>query len=426
MDEKNMTEQKIVPLFKSADEARDWVISLINEWAMKSPNALARHPDTGELTPLSELVTELKHIRNERMSRIASKQIDPRFSNDLMQDEGYRIAVTTWVKGQIDRSFRGDDNYKRACDALLKYELSDEDRMKERIKDWSVGTAGSGGSLVPTAFYREVWTRIGLYNQLLNVATVLPTTGKIQVPTGTGRATAYYPGENTTPSGDAGLTTGSITLDPNPLIAYLKLSRKLFEANGIDMTDFLARKFSEGLAYKMLYEMTNGDGDDCPTGFANHTAYSSVTAVSLASTSFSFDDLINLEFAINEEYAPFCAYMLSRKGLKQTAKLKDQDDNPIWNRPAEGRPGLLNGQPYIVNSTISNTIDISGENTTEIYWGDWQAYHVAVMQDMRLALSDQAGTAFLDEQVWVKMTAYNDGQLADENAIVYLSGVDAD
>lgn len=408
------------PVFKTVDEAKAWVIGVLEEHAKAHPETQARNPETGEIGDIKEILEVLKFQHAERKGLIASRVIDPRFHNDLMQDETYRIAATKWMRGLVDRPFRTNGEYKRAADYLLKFETNED-----RCKDWDAATAGSGGSFVPTGFLREVWSRAGVYNQLRLLATVFPVTGKIQAPTGTGRPTSYWPGENTAPESQAtGITTGSINLDPQELVTYLILSNKLFMTSGIDLTDFLARKFTEGLAYEELNKMTNGDGDGCPKGFANHTAYASVTAVSLETAgTLAFNDLTNLEFALGQEYVPFASYMVSRKALKTISKLQDENKMPVWTRNVEGRPSLINGYPYVVNPLISEAIEISGVNRTEIYFGDWAAYYVAMLQDLKFAVSDTAGDAFIKEQLYVKLVEYVDGQLADQNGLVYLTGV---
>lgn len=347
--------------------------------------------------------------------------VDRHFLPGLMQSEDYRILCTKWVRGYVDKDFRGTAEFRETCKRLADYDaISNPDRAK--TIDSATGAAGA--EFMPIGFESEIWHRVGIYNQMRQLARVLPVAGKVTLPSSATRATAYYTAPATGPAGQSGLVSASITLDPHKLIVWDEVDKKLFYASSVDLTDFLASTFAEAIAYCELDKFTNGTGTNQPTGFANHTAYASVTAVTLeVGLTVSWNDLINLEFTPDAKYRMFGVYQLSTNALKLVAKLKDSDERPIWSRPAEGRPGLINGYPYVLNETISGTISISGANTSEIYFGDWKSYVIGDMKKLGLEMSDQAGDAFKNDSVYVKMVAYNDGELRDQAAIDYLTAV---
>lgn len=398
-----------------------YIKGAIEAWEKKAGGPVQlTAPGTDHLVSSDELTNDITRRTDSIAKEINSGYHDPRFTPGLMQSENYRVLVTKWVHGMVDREARNTE-WREAIKQLGEYEAV---YNPGRSKTIDSGSGSAGAEFMPVGFEREIWHRIGVYNQMRTLARVMPVTGKITFPSSTTRATAYYTAPVTAPAGQSGLASASVTIDPHKLICWDEVDKKLFYASTVDLTDFLASTFAEALAYAELYYFTNGNGTNQPSGFANHTAYSSVTAVSLETgLVLAWNDLINLEYTPDAKYRMFGAYQLSTNALKLVCKLQDADKRPIWTRPVEGKPGLINGYPYVLNETIPGTIALSGLNTTEIYFGDWKAYVIGDMKTLALEMSDQAGDSFKNDTVYVKMVAYNDGKLRDQAAIDYLTGV---
>lgn len=377
-------------------------------------------PGTDQLIGSDELKKDISKRTDSIAKEISSGYHDPRFMPGPMQSETYRILVTKWVHGMINAEAR-NQGWRDAVKQINEYDAS---YYPGHLKTIASNGTGTGAEFMPVGFDKEIWQRIGKYNTMRLLANVVPVAGKVDFPSGTTRARAYYTAPAAAPAGQSGLTSAKVTVDPNKLICWDEVDKKLFYATDVDLADYLARSFSEAIAYEELDRFTNGTGSGQPSGFANHTVYPSVTAVSLETgLVLKWDDLTNLEDTPDPKYQMYGAYQVSRAALKLIKKIKDADGRPIWNRPVEGAPGLINGYPYHRNETISGAIALSGLNTTEIYFGDWAAYIIGDMKRLALEMSDQAGNAFVNDTIYVKLVTYNDGKLRDQAAIDYLTGV---
>lgn len=414
-------------VFKNKQELDDHigsvVMSTLEAWQEKAKangdKLQARDPRSGQTVDADELIREERAKSVSRIKAIEEKSFDPRFTSGLMQSGEYRRLVTDWFKGMFDHGYGKTAEWRDTAAKLAEFEPT-----AERQKTISSASATSGAEFMPTGFEKEIWMRVGNYNVLRQVATVVPVAGKVTFPTSTTRATSYYTASTTAPAGQSAIVSGNVTIDPHKLIVWDEVDKKLFYAGGVDLTDYLATAFADGIGYTELYHMTNGSGTNQPSGFANHTAYSSVTAVTLETgLTLAYADLVNLEFTPDSKYRQFGAYMMSTAAMKLATKLKDTTGQPIWTRAAEGRPQLLNGYPVFLNETILANISISGANTTEIYFGDWKAYLIGDLKQIAFEMSDQAGDAFKNDSVYVKSVCYNDGKLRDEAAIDYLTAV---
>ena len=414
-------------VFKNKQEMDDHisgvVMSTLEAWQEKAKangdKLQVRDPHSGQTVEADELIREEKAKAVSRIRSIEEQQFDPRFSSGLMQSGEYRRLVTDWFKGMFDHGYGKTAEWRDTAAKLAEFEPT-----AQRQKTISSASSGYGAEFMPTGFEKEIWMRVGQYNVLRQVCSVVPVAGKTTFPASNTRATAYYTASATAPAGQSALASANVTIDPHKLIVWDEVDKKLFYAGGVDLTDYLATAFADGIGYTELYYMTNGSGTNQPSGFANHAAYSSVTAVTLETgLTLAYNDLINLEFTPDAKYRQFGSYMMSTAALKLATKLKDSTGQPIWTRAAEGRPQLLNGYPVYLNETILANISISGANTTEIYFGDFKAYIIGELKQVSFEMSDQAGDAFKNDSVYVKTTCYNDGKLRDQAAIDYLTAV---
>jgi len=385
-------------------------------WVEKAKEAEGK---SGEMMNKAfEILNQVNTMRDKSEIR----NWDKRFKSQALQSERYRLDCSKWICGLVHPETK-DQGYK---DAVKRIEDADGEAgtiARERVKVLTAGGAGTGAEFVPTGFRDEIWMRVGAYNVMRQVSTVMPVAGKMTLPSSAARANAYYTGENVAPAAASGVATANATLDPERLVAYDTYSKKWFLMSGIDVTQFLAKKFAEAIAYKECYQFTNGTGVAMPNGFTA-VGYAAVSSVAMAGATLAYGDLISLEDDLDAKYWPYALYMFSKKGFTETKKLVDTTGQPIWTRAAEGEPAQVNGYKYVVNECISETYGTSGAYTTRIYFGDFEAYHIGDLQVLTMGTSDSAGTDdFIKDNIKLKIVSYNDGLLLDEAAINYLTGV---
>ena len=417
---------------KTFESFADFMKFRDEQWEQKMATAVKQaEGKNGEL--MVKAIDAITETNKALQSAMFKNKKDRRFVTDQLQDRGYCEDVSKWLQGIVigDKYTRTDD-YQ---DAMKRIEDADgyegeraagrlENHAKGNQKTLTAATAATLGNLVPTGLRDEIYFRVGNYNIMRQLAMVMPVSGKTSINEGSTRATAYYAAENASPAGASSVTTNQITLDPHRLTCYDTFTTKLLLSSGPDVVSFLARKFGDGIGYTELNAFTNGTGTNQPTGFADDTAYSSVTSVSMLSSSLAYGDLPSLESNLGTPYLPFAAYQVSREGMSLLKSLNATTNHLIWADAQSGGHPTINGYPIWLNETISDVYGSSGSYTTRIYLGDWQAYMIGDLQVLAMDLRDGVGEAnWLQDVVSMKIVSYNDGELIDQNAIVYLDSV---
>jgi HK97 family phage major capsid protein len=179
-----------------------------------------------------------------------------------------------------------------------------------------------------------------------------------------------------TRSEDSTMAFGGRELTPHPLAKLLKLSNKLVRS-----VPNIGTLVAERLGYKQATTeenaFLNGDGAGVPLGVFKASAAGISTGrdvTASAATSFKFDDIIDLEHKVAEQYRESCIFLVHDDFIKRARKLKDGNGQYLWQPSVQlGVPAKINGRDYKVSAYAPNTFT-SGQYTA--IFGDFKWYWI--------------------------------------------------
>lgn len=177
---------------------------------------------------------------------------------------------------------------------------------------------------------------------------------------------------------DSTMAFGRRELHPHPLAKYIKVSKKLIRTS--PNVEAVVR---QRLAYKFAVAeenaFLNGTGVNSPLGVFTASAHGISTGRDMSTgnttTSITFDGLLEAKYYLKQQYWPRARWLFHRDGIKQIAKLKDDDNRYIWAESTRvGEPDRLLGMPVFASEYVPNTF------TSGLYvgiLGDFSFYYIA-------------------------------------------------
>lgn len=283
---------------------------------------------------------------------------------DDQGDKAYREAFIGWVVGGME-ALNGEQRQ-----ALRKGWRSDKEARAQ-----SVGTTTAGGYLVPEGFRRKIVEKMKAYGAVQNEAEVITTDTGNELPWPTNDDTSNVGAllaENTQVT-EQDMAFGIAQLDAYKYTSKLvRVSIEfLQDVDWINAEDFLARKFAERLARIKNQHFTTGTGTAQPNGIVTG-AVSGVTAAGVAA--ITVDELIDLQHSIDPAYrTDSAAFMFNDAVLKATRKLKDGNNNYLWQPSVQaGVPSQFLGARYIIN----NDMAVPATGVKSVLYGDFRAGYV--------------------------------------------------
>ncbi len=312
--------------------------------------------------------------RVERMEKLDDAQRKLEAINE-------RTAAPMEAKESREINVSDEIDYRGAFNEYLRHGFGDLPReAREALREHraqSAGTNSEGGFTVPEELIPELIKSMVAYSPLFdeNITRQLVTSAgnPLTMPTtnDTGN-TAVLLAENAAASEDDA-TFGQITLGAFKFTSGLiKVSNELLQDTAInleaELRSLMAERFGRGIGASL----TTGSGSSEPTGIVT-SAGAGVTADPSA---ISFDDLIDLQHSVDPAYrsAPTTSFMFNDSTLQALRKLKDNEDNYIW-QPASvqtGAAATILGETYVVNQAMA---DIGTTNVSVLY-GDMQKFIV--------------------------------------------------
>lgn len=277
---------------------------------------------------------------------------------------------------------RGLNRLRSEQQELLEAEFSE-------VRAQGVGTDSLGGYTVPEGFRATMTETMLAFGGLANLANVITTSTGNDLPwptnDDTGNEGAILAENTVIP--EQNITLGQRTLGAHMYTSKLvKLSLQLVQDSAFNLEGWLPRKLGERLGRAQAGHYATGTGVAQPQGLTTGATVGK-TGAGGQTTSFIFDDLIDLEHSVDPAYrdASRCRYVMSDSALKALRKLKDADLRPLWVPvPAPGMSAQLNGWSY----TIDNKMPVPAASAKSLAFGDFRAGYlirqVLGMQMVRL------------------------------------------
>lgn len=127
---------------------------------------------------------------------------------------------------------------------------------------------------------------------------------------------------------------------------------ELLGNNAVGLANKIPEMLGTRLARILNEKGTTGNDANTMQGMVTSSAFG-VTAAS--ATAITFDEVIDLEFALGSAYLPGATYMMGRNMLKLLRKLVDGEDRYLWQSGANsGAPDTLNTYRYVINEDMAD------------------------------------------------------------------------
>ncbi|MCP8970566.1 phage major capsid protein [Ectobacillus ponti] len=328
---------------------------------------------------------------------------DDKEKAEVNKDE-YRSVFSKWLTGGVEMLSTEERN-------LLFSQRSEERAM-------SAGTNTAGGYTVPQGFYNKLIEALKFYGGMRDVANVIQTEMGNALPIPSVNDTSQVGAivaENTAVT-QQDVTFGQVTLNAYKYTSKLILvSMELLQDSAFNLEDYLAKALGVRIGRIHNTHFTTGTGTSQPQGVVTGATLGTTGATG-QTTSIVYDDLIELEHAVDIAYRPNAQFMMHDSTLKSLKKLKDSYGRPLW------LPGLAFKEPDTINGykyTLNNDMATMAASAKSMLFGDFSNYWIRDVLGITLVRFNEK---YMDSgQVGFVAFARADGKLvnAGTNPIAY-------
>ena len=251
-----------------------------------------------------------------------------------------------------------------------------------------VATGGAGLFTVPDEAMRPLEIALLAFGGMRQAATVIRTGSGADLPIPNVNDTTnkgVILAENTAAAEQDLVFTQIILKAFKYSSKMLKVSVELMQDNAVNLAEFVGQALGERIGRILNDHFTFGVGTTEPKGIVTE-ATSAFTSV--ASTTVSADELIDLQYSVDLAYRsnPGAAYMFNDSTAKIIRKLKGGDGQYIW------QPGLIAGQPdsLLGHRVVINQSMASLATTAKgVLFGDIGKYWIRDVMDITLLRLDE-------------------------------------
>lgn len=248
------------------------------------------------------------------------------------------------------------------------------------------GVAQEGGYLTPTEWDRTINNRLLVVSPMRGICFVQPTSKDSFTKLFNNRgAGSGWVGETDARPETNTPTLGSLTYKPGEIYANPSATQQMLDDDEIDLEAWLASEVDGEFALQEGAAFLAGSGVNKPTGIltyvtggANAAAHpwgDIKTVASGAAATLTAESIIDLIYALPEEYTGEARFVMSRTTQAAIRKLKDGDGNFLW------QPSMQAGQPATLSGySITSMAGMPGiaANSTPILFGDFRRGYMIV------------------------------------------------
>jgi HK97 family phage major capsid protein len=301
---------------------------------------------------------------------------------------------------------RAFQTYLRMGEANMPHDMKESLKQRKLEKrangegaptNGHIGTYSDLGYFVPTGFVNAVEIATKWYANLMDAFGSITTGSGNPLPYPTSNDTtqkASQIGENAGPVSEQDLTANQVVFGAWKYTSgIIRASLELVEDSAFDIESFVAKQM--GIRFGREWEdvLTNGDGDNKPTGILIAIADAGITPV-IAQGSVSNDgitgntgvnsvgywDLVNLEHSVDKSYRKGASYMMHDTTVASLQKVLDKFGRPLFVPGINGEPDKVNGYPIVVNNSMPQI----AASATSIVFGDLSKFLVRRVMDFRV------------------------------------------
>ena len=266
---------------------------------------------------------------------------------------------------------RASDKYRRTFwNAMRRKSFYDVENALQ------VGTDSEGGYLVPDEFEHTLVEALEEENFFRGIATVIQTSsGDRKIPVVATKGTAsWIDEEGAYPESDDSF--GQVSIGAYKVATMLKVSDELLNDSVFDLEAYISKEFGRRIGTKEEEAFFTGDGKGKPTGIFNAAGGAS-DGVTTAAASITFDDVMDLFYALKSPYRRKAVWVLNDTTVKALRKLKDNNGNYIWQPSVQaGQPDMILNRPYHTSAYVPEV----AAGAKVMAFGDFSYYWIADRQ----------------------------------------------
>lgn len=285
-------------------------------------------------------------------------------------------------------------------------------------------TNTAGGYTIPEGFAGRIVEYMKFISELLNYASILRTDTGNTIPFPINDDTSNT-GELIGENADLSSSSADLVFSVYNLGAYkfsskmIKVSSELLQDNGVNLTDYLAKKLAERVARITNTYFTIGTGSSQPQGYLASSA-ASRGGVTASTSTFTFAEMVAFQDSIDPAYRSGAkvAWAMHSNILSEIKQLSiaSSTDGAVWVPSFRvGEPDRILGKPYFINQAMSST---SATGDKILAYGDFSKFNIRIVNDFTLrSLSERY--AEYDQVAWFGLMRA-DSFLEDTSALKYL------
>lgn len=295
------------------------------------------------------------------------------------------------------------DDYKGAFEEYARKGLSALNG--EKLAALQVGTDSEGGYIVPESFETKIVEILQDVNPFRSVANVIRTASDRNIPVESSIGSFAYVAEE----GAYGLSDPAfsrVVLGAHKSGGIIKVSEELLQDAFFNLETYLSNVAGRRFANLEEASFCTGNGSSAPQGLFNPTYSNNVTGAVSATAAITSDDLIDVFHSLGRQYRSNATWLMNDDAVKLIRKLKDQDDQYLWQPGLQaGQPDTILGRPVIVSTQAT----APAADAKSVIFGDMQYYTIADRAGISAQKLNELYAA--NGQVGYKFTARNDAKV---------------
>ncbi|PZP84211.1 MAG: phage major capsid protein [Azospirillum brasilense] len=338
---------------------------------------------------------QFKQVNDARLGEIERKgHADPLYNehlkniSDALDQHKRRIDQIETVHARPGADMAGapfameqGSEYKAAFRNYLR-KGSDAGLEALQLKALSVGTDTNGGYLVPNQMGETIVRIVNESSPMRALASVETiSSDSLDLIEDTTDMDAVWADETTARDNDTNTATiGRNTIDTFEMYAQPKATQKLIDDGAIDIEQWIAEKVADKFARLEATAFISGNGTTAPKGILTYTAGTAFGQVQQVPTGTSAvitaDSIIQLFYALKDEYSKRATFLMHRTTLQAVRLLKEATTNQYLWQPglAAGTPDTLLGAPV----AIAADMPIPAASSLSIAVGDFKRAYLIV------------------------------------------------
>jgi HK97 family phage major capsid protein len=299
--------------------------------------------------------------------------------------------------------------------AILTKDAEAVKAYKQKAVDTDPEDGAKAGLLIPETLVAEV-LRIAEteYGVARRDMTYLPFSGPgntRKIPTLSASVSVNWTDEKVKKTGTQP-TFGLVTQTLKKLAAIIPFTEEILEDSAVNLTQLVATLFAEAVAKEEDIQFFRGTGSPW-TGIVNNA---DVNVVDLGAgediTNVNADDLLDMIDKTPAGALPGSKFYLHRSVMSVIRKLKDDNDQYIYQRPSEGMPGTIWDYPYelveampdkAAGATHQKGMIVFGNLKVACIFGDKQQIRAKVLDQATITDGDGETVINLAEQDMVAL-----------------------